>query len=105
MISFICHPSDTRNLESSSYDQIAFQLKLNQLLEKILRIFADHYWEKCDLMEPVNLPCVWGQEEHYLIAHHYIRCTIIYCILDYVEDLGWNRLGLRPSIMQSVLVD
>ena len=25
--------------------------------------------------------------------------------LDYIEDLGWNRLGLYPSEMQSVLVD
>ena len=25
--------------------------------------------------------------------------------LDYIEDLGWNRLGLRQSKMQSVLVD
>ena len=25
--------------------------------------------------------------------------------LDYFEDLGWNRLGLYPSEMQSVLVD
>ena len=25
--------------------------------------------------------------------------------LDYIEDLGWNRLGLHPSEMQSVLVD
>ena len=24
---------------------------------------------------------------------------------DYVEDLGWNRLGFHPSEMQSVLVD
>ena len=23
----------------------------------------------------------------------------------YIKDLGWNRLGLRPSKMQSVLVD
>ena len=25
--------------------------------------------------------------------------------LDYIKDLGWNSLGLRPSGMQSVLVD
>ena len=25
--------------------------------------------------------------------------------LDYIEDLGWNSLGLHPSEMQSVLVD
>ena len=25
--------------------------------------------------------------------------------LDYIEDLGWNRLGLYPSEMHSVLVD
>ena len=25
--------------------------------------------------------------------------------LDYIEDLGWNRLGLYPSEMQYVLVD
>ena len=25
--------------------------------------------------------------------------------LDYIEDLGWNRLELHPSEMQSVLVD
>ena len=25
--------------------------------------------------------------------------------LDYIEDLGWNRLGLYPSKMQFVLVD
>ena len=25
--------------------------------------------------------------------------------LDYIEDLGWNRLELRPSEMQSVLLD
>ena len=25
--------------------------------------------------------------------------------LDYIENLGWNRLGLYPSEMQSVLVD
>ena len=24
--------------------------------------------------------------------------------LDYIKDLGWNRLGLHPSEMQSVLV-
>ena len=26
-------------------------------------------------------------------------------LCDYIEDLGWNRLGLYPSEMQSVLVD
>ena len=25
--------------------------------------------------------------------------------LDYIKDLGWNHLGLRPSEIQSVLVD
>ena len=25
--------------------------------------------------------------------------------LDYIEDLGWNRLGLNPSEIQSALVD
>ena len=25
--------------------------------------------------------------------------------LDYIKDLGWNRLGLHPGEMQSVLVD
>ena len=25
--------------------------------------------------------------------------------LNYIEDLGWNRLGLHPSEMQFVLVD
>ena len=25
--------------------------------------------------------------------------------LEHIEDLGWNRLGLYPNEMQSVLVD
>jgi len=27
------------------------------------------------------------------------------CWVDYIEDLGWNRLGLQPSEMLAVVVD